>query len=136
MKDDIIVNKTQTIVRCILRVKEEYTAASENFFNDFSRQDSVVLNLQRAAQTAIDLAAHIVRVQGLNAPKETKDLFVTLHQNKIISEQSSSRMIKMVGFRNIAIHEYRKLDLNQVVSIVTKNLTDFEQFMQEILAAH
>lgn len=134
MKNDIIINKTQSILRCIARVREEYSAAGENFLTDFSKQDSTVLNLQRASQIAIDIAAHVVRVKALNVPKEIKDLFLILYQNKIISEKTKNEMVNMVGFRNIAVHEYQELDINIVISVIEKHLTDFNDFIQEILS--
>ena len=136
MQDDVVINKTQSIIKCLQRVRDIYANSPEAFLKNIMLQDAAVLNLQRAAQTAIDLAAHIVRVKGLSAPKETKELFVSLCEDKIISEEIKDKMINMVGFRNIAVHEYKKLDIKVVVSIIEKHLTDFENFMQEILNAN
>ena len=38
----------------------------------------------------------------------------------------------MVGFRNIAVHDYQNLNLEIVVAIVEKNLGDFEGFIREV----
>ena len=135
MQDNIIINKVEIVSRCLARVREEYEAAKENFVTDYSRQDASILNLQRAIQATIDIAAHIVRVKGLAAPKEAQDLFVALYENKMISEKINLRMKKMVGFRNMAVHEYQKLDPNIVVNIIKRNLIDVETFIKEILNA-
>jgi uncharacterized protein YutE (UPF0331/DUF86 family) len=42
-------------------------------------------------------------------------------------------MQSMVGFRNIAIHEYQALDADILKAILIKNLQDFEQFYTTIL---
>lgn len=68
MSHDVILNKIATIEKCLLRVKEEYYADSEHFNTNYTRQDSVVLNLERASQASIDIATHIVKIKKLGSP--------------------------------------------------------------------
>lgn len=53
MPDDILLNKTQIIHRCIARVREEYASDPANLENQ-TKQDSIVINIQRACEAAID----------------------------------------------------------------------------------
>jgi len=41
---DVVLNKVQTIQRCIKRIKEEYIGYEDIFESDFTKQDSVILN--------------------------------------------------------------------------------------------
>jgi uncharacterized protein YutE (UPF0331/DUF86 family) len=41
----------------------------------------------------------------------------------------------MVGFRNVAVHEYTRLNIEIVHSIVTKQLDDFRTFSSTIVKA-
>jgi uncharacterized protein YutE (UPF0331/DUF86 family) len=59
--DDVIFNKIATIEKCISRVYEEYSGFEEEFLENYTKQDSVVLNIERAAQASIDIATHIVK---------------------------------------------------------------------------
>lgn len=61
------------------------------------------------------------------------DAFFSLYKNSFISEELSKNLIKMVGFRNIAVHEYQRLDLDILKSVVKNNLKDFEEFYKIIL---
>lgn len=135
MQDEIIANKIDSIKNCLNRVREEYARAPNDFLSNYTLQDVIVLNLQRAVQTAIDIGAHIVRMRGLRLPKEAKEVFSSLCQGKIILEKTRDNMIGMVGFRNIAVHEYKKLDMKVVKNIVQSHLVDFENFVIEILNA-
>jgi len=38
----------------------------------------------------------------------------------------------MIGFRNIAIHDYQALNLDIVVNIVLHRLDDFKDFVSEV----
>ena len=42
-------------------------------------------------------------------------------------------MQRMVGFRNVAVHEYARLNLDVVLSIITKQLGDFRTFSSIIV---
>jgi hypothetical protein len=46
--DDVILNKAAAIERCLHRVGEVYAGDDRNLRDDLTRQDSIVLNLQRA----------------------------------------------------------------------------------------
>lgn len=56
--NDVILNKTTTIERCINRIQEVYAGNPENL-KDFTKQESIILNIQRACEASIDLAMHI-----------------------------------------------------------------------------
>jgi uncharacterized protein YutE (UPF0331/DUF86 family) len=62
--DDVLVNKAAIIERCISRVREEY-GDDRNRTSDPRRQDSIMLNLQRACEASIDMAMHEVRIHRL-----------------------------------------------------------------------
>jgi len=42
-------------------------------------------------------------------------------------------MIKMSGFRNIAVHNYETINVEILKSILKNNLTDFEDFYTQII---
>lgn len=133
MQNDIIINKCATIERCIKRIEQEYDNNYENLKN-FTKQDSIILNIQRACEACIDLAMHIVSIKGLGIPQKTRDAFDILCKNDIISELLSKKMKSMVGFRNIAIHDYQELSLSIINEIIKKHLNDFTEFTSVILS--
>ena len=46
--NDIVVNKVQSIQRCVHRAREEHRIAGGVFRQDFTRQDAAILNVTRA----------------------------------------------------------------------------------------
>lgn len=122
-----------TIERCIARVREEYSGDDRNLLEDQRRQDSIILNLQRACEAAIDLAMHVVRTRRLGIPRESRDAFVFLRDAGVIEPGLAGHMLGMVGFRNIAVHDYRQLDLVIVRAIVTERLDDLLDLTRALL---
>ena len=127
MADDVLLNKADTIEKCISRVLEIYEGTPANLRNDQNKQDAILLNIKRACQAAIDMAMRVVRLKRLGLPKESRDAFDLLKQAGILNDQLCSKMHGLVGFRNTAIHNYKKLDLNIVEAIINHRLTDFQE---------
>ena len=132
MNDDVILNKVQIIQRCLRRIHEEYQDNPENL-NQLAKQDSMILNLQRACEAAIDLAMHLVSEKRLGIPQNSRDGFELLFQNHMISEGLASRLKAMVGFRNIAIHDYQAISLKILQKILDSHLADFQNFIEVVL---
>ena len=133
---DVVINKIQTIERCLKRIREEYVGYEEEFENLYAKQDSVILNLERASQASIDIATHIVKVKGLGLPNTSRELFDMLLEADIISKDICKQMQGMVGFRNIAVHDYQNLNIEIVVAIVERHLGDFEGFVREVFSGY
>ncbi len=127
MPDDVAINKAATIERCLSRVREE--VALDPDLKDQTRQDAVVLNLQRACQAAIDLAMRRARADGLGVPQDSRDAFRLLMDAGSLPTSLGTQMQKMVGFRDVAVHDYQALSLPIVRSIVAERLGDFEAFV-------
>ncbi len=133
MADDILVNKVAIIERCLGRIEEEYKGREGEFATNYTRQDSIVLNLQRICEASIDAAMHLVRLYRLGVPQESREAFRMLQAKEIISSDLSNRLQAMVGFRNIAVHDYRKLDMDIVEAILRERLDDFRAFCSILL---
>lgn len=132
MIDDIIMNKSEIVKRCIKRIKEEYENNPDNLQN-YTKQDSIILNLQRMCEACIDAAIHVVRIKKLGVPQTSKECFQILEKENIIDKNLSSKLQGMVGFRNIAVHDYQTLDIEILQKIIENNLEDGLELIREIL---
>ena len=133
MVDDVLLNKSATIERCLRRIQEEYAGADANLYDNITRQDSILLNLQRACQAVIDLAMHLVYVHHLGVPQDSRDAFTFLIDAGLLDAILGDRLKRMVGFRNIAIHEYQQLNLDIVKAIIEHSLGDLTTFTEAAL---
>jgi len=134
MMDDIVFNKKERMERCILQINKYYSMNQESLFeDDYFKQDAIGINLQRLCELTIDLANHIVKKYKLGLPKESKTSFEILSREKIIPEELAKEMIGMIGFRNILVHEYQKVDLGIMKSIIENHLNDFISFTNCLL---
>lgn len=130
---DIVLEKVKNIQNCLKRIQEKTRGNPASLLN-IDVQEIFVLNLQRAVQSAIDLAAHIVSDEGLGLPNELKENFSLMEKANIIPPDLSEKLQKMVGFRNIAVHEYAEIDVDVLRAILEKgDLKDLEGFYSILL---
>ena len=135
MADDVVLNKAASIEHCLQRVLEEYAGNDQNLVTNQTKQDAIVLNLQRACETSIDLAMYVISRRRLGIPQDSRDAFTLLQTVGILPAELATRMQRMVDFRNVAVHEYTRLNLDVVLAIITKQLDDFRTFSSTIVKA-
>ena len=133
MVDDVLINKAATIERCVMRAREEYDKSPATFASDHTRQDAATLNVQRACDAAMAMGQHLIRRERLGIPQSSRDVFTLLAQAGWIESDLATRMQKMVGFRNIAVHDYQSVNLAILQGIIENNMADLKQMAEVML---
>ena len=133
MTDDVLLNKAATIERCVARVREEYAADPDTFASNFTRQDAAIMNIQRACEAALDMGHHVIRRHSLGMPQSARDVFDLLATAQWLEPPLAEAMKRMVGFRNIAVHQYQTLQLTITVNIIESHLDEFLAFSRQML---
>lgn len=111
--------------RCLARVRE-LTTDGATVLTDQTVEDAVVLNLQRACETCIDIAMRLVARHRAGLPQDSREAFTLLERAGLLPAEVADSMRRMVGFRNIAVHQYQDLDRAIVGDIATRRLGEFE----------
>jgi uncharacterized protein YutE (UPF0331/DUF86 family) len=134
MIDDIVLNKKESIERCVKQIRTYYNLSREiPYEEDYLVQDAIALNLQRACELSIDLANHTVRARKLGLPKESKESFRLLAENGIIPKSLALKMESMVGFRNVLVHQYEEVNHQIMIDIIENHLDDLIEYTNYIL---
>ena len=128
----VIINKLESIQKCIKRINEEYEDNPNNL-NDYRKMDAIVLNLQRTCEMVTDIAMYIVSMRNLGIPQTKKEAFELLYKNDLIAEEVCNNMKKMIGFRNIAVHDYKQIDETILQDVIENHLKELEEFAREML---
>jgi uncharacterized protein YutE (UPF0331/DUF86 family) len=132
--NDIVLSKKESIERCIKQVRLYYRIPSEiPFEEDHLKQDAIAVNLQRAAEQAIDLANHVIRKKKLGLPKESRESFEVLAEAGVIPHGLAGKLKGMIGFRNILVHQYEDLDVKIMVDVIEHHLGDLVDFTNHVV---
>lgn len=133
MPDDVLINKTAIVERCVARAREEYEADPTSFATNFTRQDAAILNIQRACEAVLAMGQQLVRREKLGVPQSARDVFDLLARTHWIDLPLAEALKRMVAFRNIAVHDYQSLMQPILVSVITNHLHEFLAFTRLVL---
>lgn len=128
----IMLSKLESLNRCITRIESKQPDSVASLMSKLDDQDVIVLNLERAIQTCVDIAALAIADLDIKTPTTMAESFTALHRNRIISDEIAEKMRKSVGFRNVAVHQYSDINWDTVFDIITNHLDDFRRFAREI----
>lgn len=127
--NDVLLNKKVGIERCIAQINKYYNNRGDSpFETDYLCQDAICMNLQRACELAIDMANHLIKKNKWGLPQESKDCFTLLQRAGLITPEQTKSLQAMVGFRNILVHEYQRIDLPILVDVIERRLGELLDF--------
>jgi uncharacterized protein YutE (UPF0331/DUF86 family) len=126
---DLLFIKAGNVRKHLKRACEKCDPDISEFLGNRDHQDIVCFNLQMAIQNCIDIAAHVMSDQGTSVPGSVNEMFYFLEENGLLPSDVVERMVKAVGFRNLLVHEYGKLDMKEVFEIARHHASDLNQFV-------
>jgi len=134
--NDVLMNKKASIERCIAQIQTYYAMETGiPFETDFLRQDAIAMNLQRACERSIDMANHLIKTRKLGLPQESREAFALLHQAGFIGAGQVKTLQAMVGFRNVLVHQYKRLDINILIDVIERRVRDLLDFADAVMKA-
>ena len=128
MDRDVVTAKLESLRHCVERVRTRTPASVEELSSCYDAQDIICLNLERAVQACVDIAAHIVADTECTVPDSMAGTFDALERQGVLSRDLTERMRRAVGFRNLSVHAYQTLDWEIVYSIATEQLGDYVEY--------
>ena len=136
MTTDVLNRKLDSLRNCLERIESKKPFDAAKIHTDLDLQDILSVNLERAVQVCVDIAAHILSEAGGPSPTTMAESFQQLADNGVLSKQTADGMIKAAGLRNFLVHEYSKIDWTIVADVCSTRLDTFRRFAGEVLANH
>lgn len=131
--NEVLLNKKVSIERCVAQIRKYYRKDNGvPFEDDYLKQDAIAMNLQRACECVIDMTNHLIRRRKLGLPRDSRESFALIQQEGLISPERMKAMQAMIGFRNVLVHEYQRLDLGIMVHVIENRLDDLLAFADEV----
>lgn len=112
---------------------QKETKSEKLFLADFHLFGNTERYLQLSIQIIIDISHLIIIDLDLRRPEDNYEAISILFENKVISETLAQKLTKMIGLRNILVHEYGKIDRKKIYQILKEQIKDLEDFKNQIL---
>ena len=128
MDRELIESKLEALRQFVRRIRDKTPSSIPALCEDADLQDIISVNLERAVQACVDIAAHIIADSEEAAPATMGAGFGALQRLGVLPAELALQLKRAVGFRNIAVHTYQDIDWAMVYEIVTTRLDDFARF--------
>lgn len=112
----------------ILYSLQKYTL--DEFLSNPEHYASVERFLHMAIETTIDVGGHIVSGLGIGEVNWYSDIAILMEEKGFISAELREKWIRIVGFRNILVHQYIEADRKIVYDVLQNKLGDLEELKQ------
>jgi uncharacterized protein YutE (UPF0331/DUF86 family) len=130
MKSVVIKTKLESLRKCLDRIESKKPETLKDLIQDIDKQDIIALNLERSVQLCVDITNHILSTLDDAPAMSMAESFERLSEKKIIPEELGKNLKKAVGFRNLSVHAYDKIDWQLVWNILEGDVKDFVRFLE------
>ena len=130
---DLVLRKIADIDRYLQQLAGYRQIDLDSYRNDWKVQRIVERTLHLTIEACMDVADHIVADRQLRVPDTGGATFEILAEAGVVSMDLGKALARMVGFRNILVHDYARLDLAIVLRVLHTDLVDIERFREAVL---
>ncbi len=127
VRKDLIAARIEKLRQYIKTLDSIRAVDSATFKKDVYLHATAERYLHLSIESLLDIGNHIIADQGLKKPDTYAEIFEILAEEGIISEALMKDLEGMAAFRNILVHDYFRVDLDQVYMILQNKLGSIEK---------
>ena len=128
----IVERRLKKLEEQIVLLRELQEVDRERFLDDPHQHIYALHLLQTAIQCILDIGAHLVAALNLGRVDEYRDIAKRLVQGGIVLSDFQRTLERMIGLRNLIVHEYLDIDYEQIYRIIQEDLEDLATFAKHI----
>ncbi|SHI76234.1 type VII toxin-antitoxin system HepT family RNase toxin [Lutispora thermophila] len=130
---DVIIKKMKDLEGNLVFLKKaSFDISKDNIKKDMIRYWGIERGIQICIECVIDIANIIISTTENVKPNTYKETIVSMAEIGVIPKSFSDKLTKMIGFRNILVHDYVKVDENMILRILKYELDDFIDYMNYV----
>lgn len=130
---NILRNRISLVNEYLSHLKEMQNLSETEYLADFRNYNTVERLLQLTIEAFIDVGNHLVAVNTWGKPSNYREIFQILTEQGILTEDLGKKSQDIIGFRNILVHHYFRLDRELVYKILQDDLDDLASLARHII---
>jgi uncharacterized protein YutE (UPF0331/DUF86 family) len=124
VKPEVLASKLAQTDEYLGFLQQAQRYSLEEFLSNPERYGAAERFLQLTIETLNDAGNHIVADNGLGPVEWQRDIVAHLVANKIVTPELGETWKQIIGFRNLLVHQYGKIDRKRVHAVLQNNLQD------------
>jgi len=110
---------------------ERYQKISlDEFKKNRDKKNMILHALLISIQSAIDIANHLIAENRLRRPTTYRECFEILANAEMLPSYLADQLSDLAGFRNILVHIYWNLNLDEVHEILMNDLQVLKEYLK------
>ncbi len=132
LDNDRLLEKMDELEKYLRELEEYLPEEEEDYLKSGLTKRACERAFQLASENLLDICNLIISEKGFGIPADSKDCVRKLAENGVIPGPLSSRLEELVGFRNLLVHQYGRVDDSKAYFYLNVELKDFYEFIETI----
>lgn len=128
----VIERRLVHLLESVAVLRELSSEPVEHFRTDRRARWALERGLQTCIQAVLGIASHISAASTETVPDQYRTGILLLADLGVMPHAFAERIAPMAGLRNILVHEYMTVDVEQLHSLIADRLKDFNEFSRYI----
>jgi uncharacterized protein YutE (UPF0331/DUF86 family) len=126
VRPEVIQKRLGKVEEYLTILKRMQHYSPDQFVADPEKYGSAERFLQLTIEALSDIGSHLIADLNLGALDSASDIPRILCEKGYLGEKLRDVWIRMIGFRNILVHDYLDVDRRVVHEVLQKNLNDIQ----------
>jgi len=123
-----IYSKLEDLKKYVQFLRSYQSHRKEELRENYTLRGAVERYLQLALECTLDIGEMIISKEGFRKPETYREVIEILGEEGILPREFAKRFAPSMGFRNILVHRYAEVDLDELYQHLQDDLEDFNTF--------
>lgn len=123
-----IYSKLEDLKKYVQFLRSYQSHRKDELRENYTLRGAVERYLQLALECTLDIGEMIISKEGFRKPDRYREVIEILGEKGILPRDFAKRFAPSMGFRNILVHRYAEVDLDELYRHLKHDLEDFNTF--------
>jgi uncharacterized protein YutE (UPF0331/DUF86 family) len=129
---DVLSSRLSVLEEYLAELRAFRTRSREEFVREPALHHLAERYLHLACEAVSDIASHLIADSRFRQPENYRDAIEVLAEERVIERDVADRLAEWMGFRNVLVHLYSKIDHGRAYDAITRDLGDLEDFARSM----
>jgi len=127
-----VADKLANLEKYIRLLKGYGAESKEDIASNPTLLGAVERYMQLAIEVVLEIGEMIIAEKGLGKPETYKEIIESLGKAGVLDKKFAAKFAPIAGLRNILVHRYAEVDIDELYYHLKHDLGDFDAFARQV----